>query len=48
MIAHRYRKKSNDSMKNGFGRGEMIDYFTLSGTSEAENISSFLGKPSDI
>jgi hypothetical protein len=35
-------------MKNGFGRGEMFDAFTLSGTSEAENTSSSLPKPLDI
>ena len=35
-------------MKNGLGRGEMIDYFTLSGISEAENTSSSLPEPLDI
>ena len=35
-------------MKNGFGRGEMCDIFTLSGIREGENSSSLLAKPSDI
>jgi hypothetical protein len=35
-------------MKNGSGRGERLDYFTISSASEAENTSSFLAKPSDI
>jgi hypothetical protein len=29
MIPYKYRNGSNDSMKNGFGRGEMLDNFTL-------------------
>jgi hypothetical protein len=48
MIPHRYRKRNNDSMKNGIGESAMCDIFTICQESEPFDISCVFRKPSGI